>query len=128
MAELGEGDFIDRRILVIRGRHVMVSGDLARLCGLPAKAINRAAQRHIDRFPEDMMFHLDHEESEVLKGRSGALGWGRHAKYLPRAFSEEGIAMLCGLLRRRKAAQASLAIKRAFIRLRWREFFAPKNR
>ena len=118
MGKLVEAASIDRHILLIRGQHVLLGGDLARLYGVPTKALNRAVLRNIDRFPPDFMFQLSKAELKILRCQFGTLGWGTYSKYLPRAFTEEGIAMLSGLLRSERAVRVNIAIMRAFVRLR----------
>jgi len=110
--------FIERRIILIRGQHVILGSDLARLYDVPTKALNRAVLRNIGRFPPDFMFQLSKAENKILRCQIGTLGWGTYSKYLPRAFTEEGIAMLSGLLRSERAVQVNIAIMRAFVRLR----------
>jgi len=119
MGKMTDARFVERRIFLMRGQHVMLSGDLAKLYEVPTKALNRAVLRNIERFPDDFMFQLSKEENSILRCQFGTLGWGQYSKYLPRAFTEEGIAMLSGLLRSKKAVQVNIAIMRAFVRLRW---------
>lgn len=112
---------VESRILVVRGQRVMVDRDLARLYGVPAKVLNQAVRRNVSRFPEDFMFQLDAEEYECLRSQFVTLdnqGRGAHRKYLPYAFTEQGVAMLSSVLRSPRAIQVNIEIMRAFVRLR----------
>jgi hypothetical protein len=115
---------IERTILVIRGHRVMLDADLALLYEVEIKALNRAVKRNIDRFPADFMFQLIAEEAKLLRFQSGTLdkdgkpGRGEHRKYLPYAFTEQGVAMLSSVLRSPRAVQVNIEIMRAFVRLR----------
>jgi hypothetical protein len=115
---------IQRTILAIRGQHVMLDRDLAALYGVEPKALNQAVKRNLDRFPDDFMFQLTWEEYEILRSqnvtieRGGGDGRGRHRKYPPYAFTEQGVAMLSGVLRSRRAVQVNVEIMRSFVRLR----------
>ena len=108
---------IDRRIYKIRGRRVMLDSDLADLYRVPTKAFNQAVQRNLDRFPEDFMFQLTQEESEILRSQFVTSSWGGR-RYLPLAFTEHGVAMLSSVLRSKRAVQMNILIVRAFIRMR----------
>jgi hypothetical protein len=112
------GEEIEHAILLIRGQKVMLDRDLARLYDVETKALNRAVQRNLDRFPADFMFQLSAEESDSLRFQFGTLKRGQHSKYLPFVFTQEGVAMLSGVLRSPRAVQVNVAIMRAFVRLR----------
>jgi phage regulator Rha-like protein len=112
------GEEIEHAILLIRGQKVMLDRDLARLYDVETKALNRAVQRNLDRFPADFMFQLAEEEYDSLRFQFGTLKRGQHSKYLPFVFTQEGVAMLSGVLRSRRAVQVNVAIMRAFVRLR----------
>ena len=109
---------IGNAILLIRSQKVMLDRDLARLYGVETKALKRAVQRNIDRFPADFMFQLTPEENDSLRFQFGTLKRGQHSKYLPLVFTQEGVAMLSGVLRSPRAIQVNVAIMRAFVRLR----------
>ena len=111
---------IERAILVLRGHKVMVDADLALLYEVEVKALNQAVKRNLERFPSDFMFQLTHEEAELLRSQSVTLkpGRGQHRKYLPYAFTEQGVAMLSSVLRSQRAVQVNIEIMRAFVRLR----------
>jgi hypothetical protein len=111
---------IESRILLIRGQKVILDADLAALYEVEAKALNQAVKRNTKRFPEDFMFQLTAEEAGVLRSQIVTLktGRGRHRKYLPYAFTEQGIAMLSSVLRSERAILVNIEIMRAFVRLR----------
>jgi hypothetical protein len=112
------GEGIDHAILLIRGQKVMLDRDLARLYAVETKALNRAVQRNLDRFPPDFMFQLSIDEYDSLRFQFGTLKRGQHSKYRPLVFTQEGVAMLSGVLRSPRAVQVNVAIMRAFVRLR----------
>src|ERR1019366_10767720 len=99
------GEEIEHSILLIRGQKVMLDRDLARLYAVETKALNRAVQRNLDRFPADFMFQLTSEEQDSLRIQFGTLKRGQHSKYLPFVFTQEGVAMLSGVLRSPRAMQ-----------------------
>jgi len=111
---------IAQNILLIRGQKVMLDTELARLYRVETKALNRAVQRNRDRFPDDFMFRLSVEEYENLRCQIGTLrsGHGKHRKFLPYAFTEQGVAMLSSVLRSKRAVLVNVEIVRAFVRLR----------
>jgi hypothetical protein len=110
----------------------MLDRDLADLYETETKALNLAVKRNLKRFPKDFMFQLTKEEFEGLKipieaGEKHGLrlqnetlnaGRGRHSKYLPHVFTEQGVAMLSGILNSDKAIQMNIAIMRAFVEIR----------
>ena len=105
---------IESRILVVRGHKVMLDADLATLYQVPAKVLNQAVKRNIERFPEDFMFQLTAEEAARLRSQTVTLkpGRGRHRKYLPYVFTEQGVAMRAFVrLRHMLASHADLARK-----------------
>jgi hypothetical protein len=105
-------------ISVVRGQRVMLDSDLAALYGVLTGNLKRAVDRNGDRFPLDFSFELSREEYESLRCQIGILEKGRHSKYLPRVFTEQGVAMLSGVLNSDRAVQVNVAIMRAFVRLR----------
>ncbi len=111
---------IEKMIFIIRGQKVMFDSDLAELYEIETKMLNRAVRRNIERFPEDFMFQLTVEEHGILRYQFGTLRFehGKHRKYLPLAFTEQGVAMLSGVLGSPRAIQVNLAIIRTFVRLR----------
>jgi hypothetical protein len=106
-------------ILTLRNHRILLDSDLAALYGVETKQINRAVKRNLDRFPDDFMFQLTSEETEALRCQSGTSNEGRGGRrYLPYAFTQEGVAMLSSVLSSPRAVQVNIAIMRAFIRLR----------
>jgi len=92
--------------------------ELAELYGVTTGNLNKAVKRNIDRFPNDFMFQLTAEEYKSLRFHFGILEKGRHSKYLPYAFTEQGVAMLSSVLKSKRAVQVNIEIMRAFVRLR----------
>ncbi|MBI5150224.1 MAG: ORF6N domain-containing protein [Candidatus Omnitrophica bacterium] len=109
---------IGERIFFLRGKRVMFDRDLAALYGVTTGNLNKAVKRNIERFPEDFMFTLTREEYTVLRFHFGSLKRGTHPKYLPSVFTEQGIAMLSGVLKSKRAVRVNIAIMRAFVQLR----------
>lgn len=111
--------YLSERIYIIRGRRVMLDSDLAELYGVETGALNRAVRRNQDRFPDDFMFRLDAREMENLICQFGisSLSYGGR-RTQPYVFTQEGVAMLSGVLRSERAVQANIAIMRAFVKLR----------
>lgn len=110
---------IKSKIYEIRGRKVMLDTDLAELYEVETKNLKRAVRANIERFPDDFMFELTKEEYNSLRCKNFTIknGRGQHSKYLPFAFTREGIAMLSGLLRSPIAIQANINIMRAFFQM-----------
>ena len=98
----------------------MLDADLASLYGVETKVFNQAVRRNVERFPEDFMFQLTEAEAESLRSQIVTLnaGRGRHAKYAPLAFTEQGVAMLSSVLKSKQAIQINLGIVRTFVRIR----------
>jgi phage regulator Rha-like protein len=110
---------IERSILLIRGERVMLDSDLAELYGVETKALNRAVKRNASRFPHDFMFQLTAEEVLSLRCQTGTSKEGRGGRrYLPYVFTEHGALMLANVLNSERAAQTSVQVVRAFVRLR----------
>ncbi len=108
---------VETVILFVRGERVILDADIAGLYGVETKALVQAVKRNLDRFPDDFMFQLTTEEASNLRYQFGTSSWGGR-RYLPYAFTEQGVAMLSGVLRSERAAQVSVEIMRAFVRLR----------
>ena len=106
------------KICFIRGERVLLDRDLATLYGVKTKALKQAVRRNIKRFPDDFMFQLTKEESLSLRSQNVTLKRGAHSKYLPYAFTEQGVAMLSSVLNSESAIEANIAIMRAFVHLR----------
>ena len=104
----------------IRGQKVMLDFELAELYEVETRYLNQAVKRNIERFPSDFMFRLTSEEWEDFKVTSqiviSPLGGGR--QYIPYAFTEQGVAMLSGVLRSQKAIEVNINIMRTFVNLR----------
>lgn len=109
-------------IYTIRGKQVMLDSDVASLYHYKTKSLNLAVKRNIDRFPEEFCFQLTEKEFESLRFQIETLkiqnGRGQHRKYLPYVFTEQGIAMLAGILRSDIAVKVSINIIKAFIEMR----------
>lgn len=113
-------DYVRSRIYSIRGVEVMVDADLADMYGVETKQLKRQVKRNIERFPNDFMFELTHEEHESLRRQNGTLerGRGQHSKYLPLVFTEQGVSQLSGVLRSPYAIEVNIRIMRAFVAMR----------
>ncbi len=108
---------IERTILLIRGHKVIRDRDLAELYGVTTGNLNKAVTRNLDRFPDDFMLQLTADEFENLKFHFGTSSWGGTRKR-PRAFTEQGVAMLSSVLRSKQAVAVNMEIMRAFVRIR----------
>ena len=108
---------IEHLIYVFRGKQVILDRDIAMLYGVETGQLNRQVKRNIERFPIDFMFQLSKEEMEILKCHFGISSWGGN-RYLPYAFTENGIAMLSSVLRSPTAIEANIRIMRAFTSMR----------
>jgi hypothetical protein len=115
-----ELELIKNSILEIRGKRVILDYELAKLYEVETRVLKQAVRRNIDRFPEDFMFQLTKEEWKLLRSQSVTLeiGKGHHPKYLPFAFTEQGVAMLSAVLNSQRAVQTSVLIMRAFVLMR----------
>lgn len=101
MKSLIPQEIIENKILLIRGKKVMLDIDLARLYGIETKTFNRAVKRNLERFPEEFMFQLNQSETKNLRYQIGTSSWGGR-RYLPYAFTEYGVAMLSSVLNSKK--------------------------
>ena len=118
MRDLIPREQIEKSILLLRGQKVMLDADLANLYGVDARQLKRQVRRNRDRFPTDFMFELSKEEYDALRRHFGTLKRGEHSKYLPYAFTEQGVAMLSSVLRSKRAVRVNIRIMRAFVKLR----------
>ena len=119
---------IINRIFLVRDKKVMTDRDLAELYEVETKALNLAVKRNIDRFPADFMFRLNKQEADVLRLQFETLDEtgqdrtkskrGKHRKYLPNVFTEQGVAMLSSVLHSKRAIQVNIQIIRTFTHLR----------
>lgn len=121
---------IATQIYVFREQKVMLDSDLAKLYGVTTKRLNEQVTRNIERFPDDFMFQLSDEEfsdlkshfaisndDENLRSQNATSSWGGR-RYAPRAFTEQGIAMLSSVLKSKQAIDVNISIIRTFVRLR----------
>jgi len=96
----------------------MLDSDLAALYGVETRVLKQAVRRNIKRFPADFMFELTKGENRPLRSQNVTLKRGQHSKYLPFAFTEQGVAMLSSVLKSERAIEVNIEIMRAFVRLR----------
>lgn len=96
----------------------MLDADIARLYEVETKSLVQAVKRNSDRFPLDFMFQLSWEEAEYSRSQTVTLKRGKNVKYRPHVFTEQGVAMLSGVLRSKRAVRVNVAIMRAFVKLR----------
>jgi len=105
-------------IFFVRGEKVMLDADLAKLCGVTTKRLNEQLRRNRERFPEDFAFQLTGDEADVLKSQIATSSSHGGRRYLPYAFTEQGVAMLSSVLRSARAVEVNIAIMRTFVQLR----------
>ncbi len=117
MTKLVPVESIVSKIVFLRGEKVLLDRDLAELYGVETKQFKRAVRRHINRFPKDFMFQLRKKEFENLRSHFGTSSWGG-TRYMPLAFTEQGVAMLSSVLNSDRAIEMNIAIMRAFVQLR----------
>ena len=110
-------EIISNKIYFIRDTKVMLDKDLANLYGVLTGNLNKAVKRNIKRFPEDFMFQLTKGEFDNLKFQFGTSSWGG-ARSLPHAFTEQGVAMLAGILNSDRAINVNIQIMRIFTKIR----------
>jgi hypothetical protein len=125
---------VQQIIVVLRGHRVVLDADLATLYGVENRALLQAVKRNLERFPADFMFQLTREEAlrlrsqtvilnaqvgeNIMKSDGSTDARGKHVKYLPYAFTEQGVAMLSSVLRSPRAIEVNIEIMRAFVQLR----------
>lgn len=113
---------IQKKIIFLRGHRVLMDQDLAQLYGVTVKRLNEQVKRNLQRFPKDFMFQISASEYGFLRSQIATLeknyGRGKHLKYLPHAFTEQGVAMLSGVLNSPRAIDVNIAIMRTFVKLR----------
>jgi hypothetical protein len=113
---------IEEMIVFVRGEKVLLDRDLAELYGVETKALNKAVKRNADRFPRDFMFQLTTDEAQNLRFQFGtsSASTPKHGgrRYSPYVFTEQGVAMLSGVLNSKRAITVNVEIMRAFVRLR----------
>ena len=118
--ELTRNNDIQSRIYTIRGVQVMLDSDLAELYGVEVRRLNEQVKRNIERFPDSFRFQLNDDENEILTSQFATIegGRGKHRKYLPYVFTEQGVAMLSAVLRSETAVRTSIQIIDAFVNMR----------
>ena len=117
MSDIVSVETIAGKIYIIRGLNVMLDRDLAELYGVETKQLKRAVRRNIDRFPSDFMFDLTRDEFTNLRSHIGTSSWGGE-RYVPMAFTEQGVAMLSSVLNSKRAIQVNIQIIRTFTKFR----------
>ena len=110
-------ELVINKIYSIRGQKVMLDKDLAELYGVLTGNLNKAVGRNIKRFPEDFMFQLTQEEFENLKSQIETSSWGGTRK-MPKVFTEQGVAMLSGILHSDRAIAVNIQIMRVYTKMR----------
>ena len=105
-------------IVRLRGQSVLLDADLASLYGVTVKRLNEQVKRNATRFPEDFAFKLTENEWASLRSQNATLKRGQHRKYMPYAFTEHGAIMAATVLNSPQAVQMSVAVVRAFVKLR----------
>jgi len=110
-------ELIINNIYLIRGQKVMLDSDLAKLYLTEAKRLKEAVRRNIDRFPDDFMFQLTKDEYEILRTQIASSRWGG-TRYMPMAFTEQGVAMLSSILNNPIAINVNIQIIRVFTKMR----------
>ena len=118
MTSIISTESIVNKIVFLRGEKVLLDHDLAELYGVETKVLKQAVRRNIKRFPDDFMFELTKEENQSLRSQNVTLKRGRHSKYSPFAFTEQGVAMLSSVLNSERAIEVNISIMRAFVQLR----------
>jgi ORF6N domain len=105
------------KIYVVRNEKVMLDRDLAAMYGVETKQLKRQVKRNIERFPKDFMFELTKKEFENLRSQIDTSSWGG-TRYMPMAFSEQGVAMLSSILNSKTAIEVNIRVIRVFTKLR----------
>ena len=118
MTNLIAVESVAQRILLLRGKRVMLDVDLAKLYGVPTKALNQAVRRNIDRFPSDFMIQLSADEKAEVVTNCDHLARLKYSRTLPYAFTEHGALMLGNVLKSDRAVEVSLLVVRTFVQLR----------
>ncbi len=113
-------EVINNRIYLIRGHKIMIDKDLADLYKIETKQLKRQVRRNMERFPEDFMFELNEVEAEILRSQIGTSSWGG-TRYVPMAFTEQGVAMLSSVVNSAEAIRVNIQIIRVFTKIR--QFF-----
>ena len=109
---------VEQRILLVRGRKVIIDADLAQFYGVTTKRLNEQVKRNKNRFPEDFIFQLTAEEKAEVVANCDHLARLKFSPSLPNAFTEHGAIMAAGVLNSERAVELSVFVVRAFVRLR----------
>jgi hypothetical protein len=109
---------VEQKIFIIRGLKVMLDKDLAYLYEVDPRALRQQVKRNRSRFPEDFMFQLTKEELNSMVSQNVTPSRQHFGGYLPYVFTEQGVAMLSGILHSKRAVQVNIAIMRTFVKLR----------
>lgn len=111
---------IQSKVFTLRGQKIMLDFDLSGMYEIETRTLKQAVRRNLDRFPADFMFEITRDEYHSLRSQFVILenGRGEHSKYLPFAFTEQGVAMLSSVLKSPKALQVNITIMRAFVMIR----------
>jgi len=112
-----EIEIIKNSIHEIRGKKVILDFELAKLYGSETKRLKESVRRNSKRFPIDFMFELTHDEWTNLRSQNASSSWGGQ-RYLPFAFTEQGVAMLSSVLNSERAIEVNITIMRAFVMMR----------
>ncbi|HKJ46628.1 MAG TPA: ORF6N domain-containing protein [Balneolales bacterium] len=110
-------EFIQSKIYIIRNQKILLDHDLAELYGVETRVLKQAVRRNKERFPDDFMFELTKEEYNNLRSQNVSSSWGG-TRYLPMAFTEQGIAMLSSVLKSKQAVEVNIQIMRVFVKMR----------
>lgn len=116
--------FLQHKIHTIRGKQVILDRDLAEMYGVETRRLNEQVKRNLKRFPDDFCFQLNNDEMKLLRSQNATLESynndlrGKHTKYLPYAFTEQGVSMLSTVLKSTTAIDISVKIIRAFVVMR----------
>jgi hypothetical protein len=111
-------EIIQNKIFLIRGHKVMLDSDLAELYGVTTRRLKEQVRRNLKRFPADFMLELTWDQAVSLRSQIATLKRGEHIKYLPYAFTEQGVAMLSSVLSSDRAIEVNIQIMRVFTKLR----------
>lgn len=111
-------NLIESKIVVLRGERVILDKDLSELYGVTTKRLNEQVKRNVVRFPNDFMFQLTKEEVWSSRSQIATLKRGANIKYLPHAFTEQGVAMLSSVLSSDRAVKVNISIMRIFVFMR----------
>ncbi len=114
---LPKEEFIANKIHIVRDQKIILDSDLAELYSVETKVLKQQVRRNIERFPEDFMFELTKDEFINLRSQFVTSNWGG-TRYMPMAFTEQGVAMLSGILRSPVAIQVNIQIMRVFVKMR----------